>query len=177
MDVDISIFTKTLCIAVAFTNDMKHIHLHASGNQFDRIHSIAGEYYDVASDDSDYLSELALEYNMSVPNFSTACSFIEWSPESEEAYDFESCISSLSNKIYLYVTSLEELRNSPEVGTDVQSKLDDTIRWWKKERDYKTKKRASVGIDTSQFVDTGVDVESVKYIRHMNYMRNQLNNQ
>lgn len=54
-------FTLATCYAVVFANNMKHIHLHIQGKKFDNIHSITEEYYEQASEDSDYLAELCIE--------------------------------------------------------------------------------------------------------------------
>ena len=35
-------------VAVVVANDMKHVHTHAKGHRFDRIHSICNEYYERA---------------------------------------------------------------------------------------------------------------------------------
>ena len=43
-------YAKLYYQSVAFSNDMKHIHTHAIGNKFDRLHNISNEYYEKASD-------------------------------------------------------------------------------------------------------------------------------
>ena len=55
------IFERLYYFSVVFTNTMKHIHFHAVGNKFDRLHSIANEYYEKSNADSDLFGEWAME--------------------------------------------------------------------------------------------------------------------
>lgn len=123
--------------AVAFANDMKHIHTHAIGNKFDRLHAIAAEYYEKASSESDDFVELALEYGEKVENPSLAAEKLDYEVANEDYYGWDEGISDIRIRMAAYIASLEELRQSGEIPTDVESKLDDIIRYWKKENNYK----------------------------------------
>lgn len=136
-----SIFTKAACACVLFVNDMKHVHLHASGEDFDKIHDLCQAYYDKGSEESDYLAELAMEMKEPVPNFRYAGDYVSWKSETAEAYDYAQCLNAVGLGIGSYVNFLSDLRNTTTTTEDMKSKLDDMIREWKKELDYKIKYR------------------------------------
>ena len=136
-----SVFVKAACACVLFVNDMKHVHLHAAGKDFDKIHNLCEEYYDKAGEESDYLAELAMEMKEQVPNFRYAGDYVSWKSETAEAYDYAQCLTAVGLGIGSYVNFLSDLRNSSAATEDMKSKLDDMIRDWKKELDYKIKQR------------------------------------
>lgn len=123
--------------AVVFANDMKHIHTHTIGNKFDRLHAIAAEYYEKASSEGDDFVELALEYGEKVENPSLAATRLDYEVANENSYSWDEGVSDIHNRMAAYIASLEELRQSGKIPTDVESKLDDIIRYWKKENNYK----------------------------------------
>lgn len=135
-------FTKAVCQAVAFTNDMKHIHLHAAGKDFDKTHNLAQDLYDKTSDECDYLAEMALEYAEEVPNFSDAVAVIGYQPSRKTSYTYGEALEEIIARLSAYIVSLQELRNTSGVTDDVQSKLDDMVRDWKVELQYKMSKRS-----------------------------------
>ena len=122
--------------SVVFYNDMKHIHTHAIGNKCDRLHNISNESYEKASEDSDLFVELALEFGEKVRNPSDAAAIINYSTADADSYDWDNGIQQIIARMEAYIASMEELRKSG-VPTDVQSLLDDIIRYWKKENRYK----------------------------------------
>lgn len=134
-------FTQAVCAAVLFNNDLHHIHLHASGHRFDRIHSMTEEYYNKAADDLDTLAELALEYNQSVPNFSLAGNFIGWTVSQRPTYGWLEAIHEVYESMALFISTMSSLRSQPELKPDAQSKLDDIMRYWNKELSYKLERR------------------------------------
>ena len=129
-------YAKLYYQSVVFSNDMKHIHAHAIGNKFDRLHSISNEYYEKASEDSDLFVELALEFGEKVRNPSDAAPINNYSTADADSYDWDNGIQQIIARMEAYIASMEELRKSG-VPTDVQSLLDDIIRYWKKENRYK----------------------------------------
>ena len=137
-----ALFCNALCASVCFSNDMKHIHLHAVGEDFDKIHDLAQSLYEKASDESDLLAELALEYNVNVPNFSLCAKCVNWAPLSHSEYDYPSAVSMISSRLLVYIAFLKALRESSVATDDMQSKLDDMIRDWHVELDYKLKMRS-----------------------------------
>lgn len=133
-------FEHLYYVSVVFVNTMKHIHFHAIGNKFDRLHSIANEYYEKANDDSDLFGEWALEYGEQIQNPSKAASLLRVNTENKDTYNWEEGISTIANWISYYIAELERLRND-NTSDDVKSELDAIIRYWKKENGYKNKMR------------------------------------
>lgn len=154
-------YVKTACIAVVFTNDLKHIHLHANGDDFDKIHNLAEEYYNQMTEETDYLCELAIENGQSMVNPTKALEKATgWIPEDSESYDYGTCLSAINVKLALYIESLYQLRDAVTFE-DVKSKLDDIIRNWKKELAYKMAKRSNIA--SHSFVHSGIDDRTTQY--------------
>lgn len=134
-------FTLATCHAVVFANNMKHIHLHIQGKKFDNIHSVTEEYYEQASEDSDYLAELCMEKGHYVPNFCQAAQYIPAATVATMSEcDYKAAITDLAVYMGTYVSALKALRETTP-DDDIQSKLDDMIRYWNKELNFKNKQR------------------------------------
>lgn len=126
--------------AVALANDMKHIHTHAKGTLFDNIHSICNEYYEKANEEADTLAELAMEKGDTIFNSSYLLSELNYKPTNYSNYDFDLAMRVAEGCIEKYVKVLTDLRNKTD-DPSVQSLLDDMMRYWKKEKNYKIKAR------------------------------------
>lgn len=126
--------------AVALANDMKHIHTHAKGNLFDNIHNICNEYYEKANEEADTLAELAIEKEETILNPSYLFDGLNYKPTNYSRYDFELAMVTARDCIEKYLKVLANLRNKTN-DPSVQSLLDDMVRYWKKEKDYKIKAR------------------------------------
>lgn len=126
--------------AVALANDMKHIHIHAKGTLFDNIHNICNEYYERANEDADTLAELAIEKGDTVFNSSYLLSELNYKPTNYSNYDFELAMRTVKGCIEKYIKVLADLRSKTN-DPSVESLLDDMMRYWKKEKDYKFKAR------------------------------------
>ena len=126
--------------AVCFANDMKHIHLHAAGPQFDNIHDTAEEYYKKASEDTDLLFEFALENNEKVCNPTKAAEIIGWNPCCEDVYDYDCAIQSIEECLEAYLKLLSGIQDC--VADHMKSEIDALIQYWAKELDYKLKRRS-----------------------------------
>ena len=107
------------------------------------IHNICNEYYEKASKDADDLVELAIEYDESVMNASYAAELIKYNPANLKAYNYEEAINTVYNSISYYV---EELENAlvTNFDSDVENLLQEYLRYWKKENNYKNKARMEV---------------------------------
>lgn len=126
--------------AMALANDMKHIHTHAKGTLFDNIHNICNEYYEKANEEADALAELAMEKGDIIFNSSYLLSELNYKPTNYSNYDFDLAMHVVEDCIEKYLKALNDLRNKT-LDTSVQSLLDDMMRYWKKEKDYKIKAR------------------------------------
>ena len=129
--------------AVALANDMKHIHTHAKGALFDNIHAICNEYYEKASKDADDLVELAIEYNESVMNANLAAEVIKYKSTNLKSYEYEEAINTVYNVIKGYIEKLEYALTT-NLDSDVENLLQEYLRYWKKENNYKNKARMEV---------------------------------
>lgn len=126
--------------AVALANDMKHVHTHAKGTLFDNIHSICNEYYEKANEEADTLAELAMEKGDIIFNSSYLLSELNYKPTNYSNYDFDLAMHVVEDCIEKYLVVLANLRNKTD-DPSVQSLLDDMMRYWKKEKNYKIKAR------------------------------------
>lgn len=126
--------------AVALANDMKHVHTHAKGTLFDNIHSICNEYYEKANEEADALAELAIEKGDIIFNSSYLLSELNYKPTNYSNYDFDLAMHVVEDCIEKYLVVLANLRNKTD-DPSVQSLLDDMMRYWNKEKDYKIKAR------------------------------------
>lgn len=133
-------YNKLAYLAYAISNDMKHVHTHAIGRQFDRVHAIGMEYYDKLSEDADDFTELALEYGESVMNPSYAAKEMGWTPLNMKVYKYDEAMLVISDCLEKYVEMLDTIRSNGN-DTDVESLIDDKLRYWKKELNYKMKAR------------------------------------
>lgn len=175
-----NVYTNSALIACLVSNDLKHIHLHSCGSQFDRIHDIAQEYYDKVSEELDYLCELALEFGEDLPNLTQAGSIMtEYSIETDNKYDYDYAISEMSSIISTYINWLCVAKDYSEDHTDVQSYLDDEIRYWSKELNYKLSRRSNCCdncnsdyyddcdyVDTSNIIDVTETTQSGSIGQH-----------
>ena len=157
-------YTQAAMTAVLVDNDFHYMHLMSKGEDFDKSHNLAAEYYDKIEEDVDYLMELALEVGAPIYNFSVAGNIIpEYEPEDKQGYDYPTLISCLKDKIQYYTDVLRKLRISVTEDTSIQSKLDDMLRYWEKELFYKLERRGTSGTTIGNFVNTGLDEFVSKY--------------
>lgn len=130
-----------LCYAAtALANDMKHVHFHAVGPKFDRIHAICEEYYNKAAADADELGELAMEYEQPVQNLSYASEEIGYTPTNRKQYSWEEAMNLVHAALNYYIEKLEAALATP-LDSDVENLLQEYLRYWKKENHYKVRER------------------------------------
>ena len=144
--------------AFLFKNDLHHVHLHASGEDFDKIHAISQSLYEELDSEIDELAELAISNGCSVDCFSNVKSFVDesqWEPEKEEAYNWEAFMKVLSEKGRKYLDSINDCEEKDDRA--VTNYLDDIYSFWDKEVNYKTAARGITSGDT--YIDAMVDVE------------------
>lgn len=149
-------FTKAALTSVLVNNDFHYMHLLSRGRDFDKSHNLAQDYYEMIDDEVDYLMELALEVGAPIANYTRAGEVVtDYIPECLPEYDYQTLIECLSCKIAVYVTALKELRAFTN-NDSIQSVLDDMIRNWEKELNYRLARRdeRSVG---NVFINTGLD--------------------
>lgn len=162
-------FTRAALIAVLVNNDFHYLHLNSIGEDFDKSHNLAQEYYQKIEEDVDYLMELALEVHAPIYNYTLAGQIIhDHVPESEPSYDYPTLIEALKSKIGEYISALQSVREYTS-DSSIQSRLDDMIRDWEKELNYKLVRRTEMP-RISEFINTGFDERMSKlYEQRNNY--------
>lgn len=124
--------------AVATSANFQWIHWNAQGTKFDRIHSMAEEYYKMMVEEVDFLAELNLQHGQTVMN---PLSVGEDAALIVAGYEYEGSIEALKFIVEKYLTALKALSESLADFRGDQSKLDDMIAYWDKELNYKLARR------------------------------------
>ena len=129
------------CVVVA--NNMKHIHLHASGKKFDRTHALSEEFYVGISNWTDDFCELALEDKATkIDNLSNSAQYVaEITLETEEDYDYSAACTAMNANLRHILECIKCAREAADSRTDVQSKLDDYIGYLNKQINFLMERR------------------------------------
>lgn len=134
---EIGQYAKAALYAQLLANDLKTMHLHAVGDDFDKIHQISEVLYEEAMSEADDLSELAISNGEQVPNASLIAQFVdiesEWPPLVGETFNWPQFVSNLQKIGSSYLGVLDGVKDAPEV--------DDMIIFWNKEINYKNAAR------------------------------------
>ena len=142
-DKDIGKIAKAAMFANLFANDLKFMHWHASGTEFDKIHAITEELYDEAFDEADDLAEIAIAAGEKIANVSDIKSFVEtgesgeWEVVSEETITWPAFVDYLKDRGEKYIDALKDIE-------DEDSVISDYIHFWNKEINYKNAARAII---------------------------------
>lgn len=138
---DVGSIAKAAMFANLFANDLKHMHWHASGTEFDKIHSITEELYEEALAEADEIAEIAIAAGEKMGNISDIKSFIEtgesgeWEVVSEDAITWPAFVDYLKDRGEKYIDALNDIK-------DEDSVIEDYIHFWNKEINYKNAARA-----------------------------------
>jgi DNA-binding ferritin-like protein len=138
---DVGSIAKAAMFANLFANDLKHMHWHASGTEFDKIHSITEELYEEALAEADEIAEIAIAAGEKMGNISDVKSFIEtgesgeWEVVSEDAITWPAFVDYLKDRGEKYIDALNDIK-------DEDSVIEDYIHFWNKEINYKNAARA-----------------------------------
>lgn len=138
---DVGNIAKAAMFANLFANDLKHMHWHASGTEFDKIHSITEELYEEALAEADEIAEIAIAAGEKMGNISDIKSFIEtgesgeWEVVSEDAITWPAFVDYLKDRGEKYIDALNDIK-------DEDSVIEDYIHFWNKEINYKNAARA-----------------------------------
>lgn len=156
-------FIKTIMTLVLVKNDCHFMHLMSKGKDFDKSHNLTQEYFESLDYVIDTVSEMALETGNTMCNYSLAGQVIpDYVPENLPEYDYPTIIEHLKNRVAIVVVSLQKLRESV-TDTSMQSKLDDIIRNWEVELNYKLHRRSEPSpVRMGGFINTGLDAMTVE---------------
>lgn len=159
-----SVYEKAAKAAYAYvviSNNMKHVHLNVCGRKFNEIHQMCDTYYNHFSDMADYFYELAAQSPLvTLDNPTRAkehCEDID--VETEKEYDFKSALMCIDSNIKLAIKYISELRESSDMRTDVQSKVDDELGYLNKESRYFIRRRLKEPMSS----DNDVEMEAYAY--------------
>lgn len=159
-----SVYEKAAKAAYAYvviSNNMKHVHLNVCGRKFNEIHQMCDTYYNHFSDMADYFYELAAQSSLvTLDNPTRAkehCEDID--VETEKEYDFKSALMCIDSNIKLAIKYISELRESSDMRTDVQSKVDDELGYLNKESRYFIRRRLKEPMSS----DNDVEMEAYVY--------------
>lgn len=140
IETEVGSIAKAAMYAHLFANDLKHMHIHATGTEFDRIHLITQELYEELTTEIDELSEIAVAEGEKVPNMSDTKSYVdsesEWQPVTEECIDWPTFTDKLCEKGKNYLDALKDISSE-----NSQTVIDDYIHFWSKEIDFKNAAR------------------------------------
>lgn len=125
---------------ICIVNDIKHLHTHVSGRKFFRLHETLDEYYERMSDESDTIQELALEYNERLQNPNLACDLILYNYTNMERYGFTEAAKKTFELLNLLYKLLLDVSSKCEDKPDVKNQLEEFMRFWHKEANYKIKR-------------------------------------
>ena len=126
--------------AVVVNNNLHYIHWKSCGSRFDRIHAIANEYYEKLTDDIDDIVELAVEHDEDILNPNECSTVVDISLSYGNFGDFEKAMIEMSLNIQSLIDVIEKTQQEG-YDSDVVSYLDELLRYWKKELNFKMKKR------------------------------------
>lgn len=137
-------FSKIVYIGQLFLNDLKHIHLHAVGPNFDAIHKITQDLYDTLESQLDDIAEFSMTRGNRIQNLSDVKSFIdcesEYTPLTTEMFDWKAFCESLLCQGQKFMDALED--------SDLPGYVkDDYLNFWNKELYFKNALRLVVSGD------------------------------
>lgn len=158
---EMNAYIEAFEIAVLLSNDLKHVHFHSFGEDFDKTHDLTSSYYKLVDEDVDTLAEIALEVGEEIPN-PTNARVEGWKAEDQEKYEYGEALTLIKRKLAVYLNALEALRSETPYE-DVKSRLDEILGTWKKELNYKLKRRSGVAVNT--FVPSAIDGRTVQYAK------------
>lgn len=118
--------------AFLLRNDLHHIHLHAAGPQFDKVHAITDELYNEAQDEVDSLAEMAISEGDEVKSFSDVRAVVdesEWPTLEGEAWDMDLFVKDFAEIGKRYLDAIEDC----DCNDIHRSALDEIALFWDKE--------------------------------------------
>ena len=157
---DVGSIAKAAMFANLFANDLKHMHWHASGTEFDKIHSITEELYEEALAEADEIAEIAIAAGEKMGNISDVKSFIEtgesgeWEVVSEDAITWPAFVDYLKDRGEKYIDALNDIK-------DEDSVIEDYIHFCNKEINYNN--AASAFLDQpmeADYIDAAAEAAS-----------------
>ena len=105
------------------------LHWMSSGNDMMKLHNLSEEMYDELKDEIDTVGELLVEKQGTVPQLDFPCDYIP-----VQKYDFQTGLDQIKSLIQMYIDCIDYAYCNQD--SDVQSTLDEWLRYWKKQLNY-----------------------------------------
>ena len=116
-------------VGIKFYRNLYILHWMAKGNDMMKLHLLTEEMYEELIKEIDTLGELMVEKQGTVISPSFECNYLEI-----KNYDFQEGIHIIEDYIQEYLSSIDYAY--PNQTSDVQSTLDEWIRYWNKQLNY-----------------------------------------
>lgn len=154
-----------------FKNDLQFMHIHATGEDFDKIHQISEELYKEADQEIDELSEMAVSAGLKIDNLTNVRSYVaeeQWQEVTEEAVQWDFFTDMLSTKGIKLIDLIRDASSS-ETSSSIRSYLDELLQFWEKAIYYKNAARkmassTSISVPDAPSADEIVEAAPYSYI-------------
>lgn len=110
------------------------LHWMANGNDMMKLHNLTEDMYKELIDEIDVVGELLVEKCGTVPALDFPCDYIP-----VQQYDFQTGLDQIKSLIQVYIDCIDCAY--PNQTSDVQSTLDEWLRYWNKQLNYFVKRQ------------------------------------
>ena len=105
------------------------IHWMSKGNDMMKLHTLAEEMYGELIQEIDVIGELLVEKQGTVPQLDFPCDYVP-----VQDYDFQTGLQQIQSLVQMYIDCIDYAYCNQD--SDVQSTLDEWLRYWKKQLNY-----------------------------------------
>jgi hypothetical protein len=105
------------------------LHWMSHGNDMMKLHNLSEEMYAELNSEIDTLGELLVEKQGTVPQLDFPCDYIP-----VQQYDFQTGLNQIKSLISMYIDCIDYAYCNQD--SDVQSTLDEWLRYWNKQLNY-----------------------------------------
>ena len=105
------------------------LHWMASGNDMMKLHNLSEDMYKELQSEIDTVGELLVEKQSTVPQLDFPCDYI-----AIQKYDFQTGLDHIKSLIQTYIDCIDYAYCNQD--SDVQSTLDEWLRYWNKQLNY-----------------------------------------
>lgn len=105
------------------------IHWMSAGNDMMKLHLLAEEMYGELIQEIDTLGELLVEKQGTVPQLNFPCDYVP-----VQKYEFQGSLETIKSLVQMYIDCIDYAY--PNQTSDVQSTLDEWLRYWNKQMNY-----------------------------------------
>lgn len=105
------------------------LHWMSHGNDMMKLHNLSEEMYEELQGEIDTIGELLVEKQGTVPQLDFACDYIP-----VQQYDFQTGLDQIKSLIQMYIDCIDYAYCNQD--SDVQSTLDEWLRYWNKQLNY-----------------------------------------